>query len=642
MPKAPQAAKNAAKSRLKALLGVSEEPAVNRIDMSYKDVTKRVPELTEGAQAVSRGDMSAGEYDRLVNRVKPVTPYGFVPEPATTEDAMRALTENKRPMFGKVEEIQPGEQADLRLDIPAYRDHGVWVNSIHRKNAPTVYGSTSSVKNATMIGAPEKALRVATGETPKAPFAVIRGDWNPMNEAESVEAAKQYLNHPDWRQVGYDPERHGYFYDRQTMEPILGAEEVIQIGPLVLAKKPQYGKKGEQKYSGGGALKKVMKEAITSAAEKAGMKAPQLAEKDLTTLQDFHTSLGDRIRARVQEAEDMMKGFDYKYSPGQHVFTEDSARKNLPPMKILDRTRTGYQVMREDMQDPFSKKIIDPATGRAKRTPYEPGYRVRMERGPDDWSEFTIPQTAIKGDVEMAGGGVPPAAKSAIKRKLKGLLGMADEAADIKPIGKPSESESVTAAQRAEAGRRAADVNKATAPMRMSEALGNMNVEGKGALRVTQSDRTRVGGGNIGGAMFPGLQQVDPFYEGAVWGVGNKPTASGLINQSDENTLWSTLLGSADQLKTNPIVFNKLRRGFTDAMKEGRLSDELADKINHNLALKFGEGADIRDPKIWRKADTFDKRALLADLMMGWLGTGRGEKRQRRDFSTIRDPQKRN
>jgi hypothetical protein len=173
------------------------------------------------------------------------------------------------------------------------------------------------------------------------------------------------------------------------------------------------------------------------------------------------------------------------------------------------------------------------------------------------------------------------------------------------------------AEERAAAGRKAADVTKATAPMKMSEALGNMNLEGKGNLKVTQSDRTRVGGGNIGGAMFPGLQQVDPLYEGAVWGVGNKPTASGLIRQSDENTLWSTILGSADQLKTNPIVFNKLRRGFTDAMKEGKLSDELAAKINQNLALKFGEGADIRDPKIWQKANTFDKRALLADVMMG-------------------------
>ena len=246
----------------KGLMGVVEKaskaadaamaaPAVNRLDMNFKDVTKRVPELTEAANKLANGELSAAKYNAMVNKLKPVTPYSFVPAPATAEDAMRALTENKKPMFGKSKEMTAGEQADLRLDIPAYKDHGVWVNSIHRKDQPTVYDATSSVKNATMIGAPDKALKVAQGG-PKAPFAVIRGDWNPMTQEEAVANAQAYLDHPEWKQIGYDPERHGYFYDRASMEPVHGAEEVIQIGPLVLAKKPTYGKKSEEKYAQGG------------------------------------------------------------------------------------------------------------------------------------------------------------------------------------------------------------------------------------------------------------------------------------------------------------------------------------------------------------------------------------------------------
>jgi hypothetical protein len=204
-----------------------------------------------------------------------------------------------------------------------------------------------------------------------------------------------------------------------------------------------------------------------------------------------------------------------------------------------------------------------------------------------------------------AGGEVKMQAGGAIKT-LKNLLGGGSKAEDA-----------ATAAQRAAAGRMAADVAKATEPMKMSEALGKLNVEGKGKVKVTQSDRTRVGGGNIGGAMFPGLSQVDPFYQDLVWGVGKKSTGSGLINQSDDLTYWSTLLGSEDQLKSNPIVFNKLRSGFVDAMKQGKLSKELEDKINKNLSVTFGEGADIRDPKIWQKADTFDRRTALADVMLG-------------------------
>ena len=232
----------------------ADKPSVNRIDMNYKDVTKRVPELTEAANKLDKGEITAEDYDYLVNLYKPVKPYDFVPQPATSEEALRALSKNKQPMFKRAHEIEIGEPTDLRLDIPAYRDHGVWINSIHRKDAPTVYDTVSSVKNAKMIGAPEKALKVAKGETSKSPFAVIRGEWNPTDEKTAVENVQKYLNDKDWVQVGYDPERHGYFYNRQTMEPVESAEEVIQIGPLVLAKKPKYAAKKEQKFDKGGAV----------------------------------------------------------------------------------------------------------------------------------------------------------------------------------------------------------------------------------------------------------------------------------------------------------------------------------------------------------------------------------------------------
>lgn len=222
---------------------------------------------------------------------------------------------------------------------------------------------------------------------------------------------------------------------------------------------------------------------------------------------------------------------------------------------------------------------------------------------------------------------VPAGAKEATKNRLKRLLGVetpkgGEKLQELEPFPNPIESESVrkaTAAERADAGRMAADVAKATSPMKMSEALGNLNVEGKGQLRVTQSDRTKVGGGNIGGAMFPGLQQVDPFYGDvdAVWGVGKKSTASGLINQSTPETYWSTILGAEDQLKSNPLVFNKLYGTFLREAKEGGLPDALRQKINARLEPMFGPGTDILDPKFRRKVNTFEERATVADLLLG-------------------------
>jgi hypothetical protein len=197
-------------------------------------------------------------------------------------------------------------------------------------------------------------------------------------------------------------------------------------------------------------------------------------------------------------------------------------------------------------------------------------------------------------------------------KKLLGGLGKMG-----KRIMSDGEEAGLTAAQRAEAGRKAAALIKSQPQVKASEALGQQMEKGFKRTTTTQADRTRVGGGNIGGAPFSAISEADPNYAGKVWGVMDEGTAARLKNLTDPETAWTTMLGSANQLKTNPIVFDKLKRQFIDSMKQGNLSPELEAKINHNLALTFGEGAQIRDPKIWRQADTFEKRAALADLMMG-------------------------
>jgi hypothetical protein len=150
---------------------------------------------------------------------------------------------------------------------------------------------------------------------------------------------------------------------------------------------------------------KLAADAIGKAAESAGMKAPVTASKPLTDVKDYHTSLMDKVRENSINAKKEMDAFNYKYDKGQRVFTEDSAKKNKAPYEVLERYRHGNNIMWEG--EPWrSPKIIDPETGRAKRTPYEPGYRVRGEIG-----EMILPESAIKGNVDMANGGatrMPP------------------------------------------------------------------------------------------------------------------------------------------------------------------------------------------------------------------------------------------
>ena len=228
-------------------------PKVDRLSMNYKDVTKRVPEVSEAAERLFRGEITKEQYNDVVNLYKPVTPYSFVPKPATSEEAINALRgDAAKSRYGKQEEYAPGTKVGLRLDIPAYTQKGVWVNSIHdQKGKKVAYGPVSSVKNADLGISQNQSKKIAQGGE-KQSYARIVGDWNPMTEEEAVAKAQKYLNDPEWRQIGLDPERHSYFYDRATMAPITGADEVIQIGPLVLGKNPKYGKIDDFEYADGG------------------------------------------------------------------------------------------------------------------------------------------------------------------------------------------------------------------------------------------------------------------------------------------------------------------------------------------------------------------------------------------------------
>jgi hypothetical protein len=188
------------------------------------------------------------------------------------------------------------------------------------------------------------------------------------------------------------------------------------------------------------------------------------------------------------------------------------------------------------------------------------------------------------------------------------------------------------------------DVAKALArALKASEALGSH--EGK-RLFPTQSDRTKVGGKYLGGPGFSSLQLTDPLYEQAraVWGVGEKAAASKMINaaqRAEEPVVWTTMIGSPEQHRSNQQVFDELLKSFRSSAKQGNLTPELRAKMNARLSAPrekdeppvFEEGVDILDPKFRQIADTFDKRAHAASIMSG-EGVG-GKKGQIFDYDKI-------
>ena len=257
MADAGKVVKGAVNIGKKLLESGEEAPKVDRLSMSYKDVTKRVPEVADALERLMRGEITKAQYNDIVNIYKPVTPYAFVPKPASKEEAIGALRgDAAKSRYGMQAEYEPGAKVGLRLDIPAYTNKGVWVNSIHDQKAKKVaYGPVASVKNADLGISQAQSKKIALGGE-KQPYARVVGDWNPMSEEEAIAKAQEYLNHPEWRQIGIDPERHAYFYDRATMQPITNAEEVIQIGPLVLGKNPKYANIDDFEYADGGKIVK--------------------------------------------------------------------------------------------------------------------------------------------------------------------------------------------------------------------------------------------------------------------------------------------------------------------------------------------------------------------------------------------------
>ena len=196
-----------------------------------KPSANAIPEVNAAYEKLKAGEISQQDFDTVV--LSTVSEYNFVPTPATYDEMFGALDKNKKQKINV--EIQDGKVVGLRLDIPAYTYHGVWVPTIHGDK--TSHRATASITGVKFGDdkLSRKSQKVIEGAD-KSPFAQMRGAFVNRTDAENEALAKNALNDSSWTQVGFDPRRHSYFYDRKTGQPILSADEVIQVGPLVLAK----------------------------------------------------------------------------------------------------------------------------------------------------------------------------------------------------------------------------------------------------------------------------------------------------------------------------------------------------------------------------------------------------------------------
>lgn len=193
------------------------------------------------------GKISQTDYIKNIQNFYPATKITEIPDYPSGAELVYGL--GKKADGGKNvvnfgAKFDEGDKVLSRLDIPAYNNYNVWSASLQGADGKTVYGQTVHLtdkggKIKFNIN-PNDAIRIAKGKelggSNKFPMAKIEGSWKNTSPDDVKKLAKKYLNDPEWSQVGMNPKRFGYFYNKADNMPVSEADEVIQIGALVLAK----------------------------------------------------------------------------------------------------------------------------------------------------------------------------------------------------------------------------------------------------------------------------------------------------------------------------------------------------------------------------------------------------------------------
>ncbi len=223
-------------------LGITEEERENWREL-HKVNQKQIrnDKVKESAEKLKNGTIQQSEYLKVVAKEQPIKLFTEVPKLPTPKEIICAVNSNMvaKGIVGYTKHIEDGTNVASRLDIPAYENYDTWVVSIHDGITEKIitYGQTAYLKNVEFKTFPKTALNIATGSA-KSTIGRMYGTWENKSPEDVRNMAVKYMNDPNWVQIGMNPFRHSWFYDKNDSMPLISAKEVIQVGALVLAKNP--------------------------------------------------------------------------------------------------------------------------------------------------------------------------------------------------------------------------------------------------------------------------------------------------------------------------------------------------------------------------------------------------------------------
>lgn len=221
--------------------------------------TIRTPELEESAQALRDQRITREQHLENVNTYKPVDSWDALPREPSNKATVFSLKPDQREKgrfilpadttdsLGVTQSgLKVGDRFNGRLDIPAYQRFDTWIvaGTSNAEKGVTHYAKAIHYKGVgdkpVRFAASQKTgEKIGTGEIGKTGYATVSGEIKDLDADAIREKAATLLNDPEWTQVGFDPRRQSSFYVRGENNrhvPVREADEVIQIGPLVLAK----------------------------------------------------------------------------------------------------------------------------------------------------------------------------------------------------------------------------------------------------------------------------------------------------------------------------------------------------------------------------------------------------------------------
>lgn len=221
--------------------------------------TVRTPELEDSTKDLIDGKITREQHLQNVDKYKPVEAWDALPREPSSKATVFSLKPDQREK-GKfilpdkavknlnVEKsaLKVGDKFNGRLDIPAYNRFDTWIvagTSTAEKGvthyAKAIHYKGVDDKPVRFLASTKKSEKIGTGEEGKTGYATVSGEIKDLDVEAIRDKAAKLLEDPEWTQVGFDPRRQGGFYVRSGENkhiPVREASEVIQIGPLVLAK----------------------------------------------------------------------------------------------------------------------------------------------------------------------------------------------------------------------------------------------------------------------------------------------------------------------------------------------------------------------------------------------------------------------